>query len=316
MVDVVLAFDVGGTKTAAALVDAEHTILDSVVAPTPAADGPEAVIATMVDLASTLLGRTRRARIRAVGVGTAGVVDVPRGTIISATDTFAGWPGTPVARRVADELVRIGVGAVPVHVQNDVDACALGEAKYGAARGTSDVIVVAVGTGVGAGVIVDGRVIRGARHVAGEIGHLPIAGAAHLCCPCGRPGHLEALGSGTGMHRHYLSLGGDPAVEDARGIVVRAAGGDATAGRALDESAASVGRALAGIATLLDPGCIVVTGGVAGIGDAWWRPMERAFRDELIDVLAELPLRRGELGGDAQLYGAAAAAWERVEAES
>ncbi|GAA1757421.1 ROK family protein [Agromyces humatus] len=316
MVDVVVAVDVGGTKTAAALVDAEHTILDTATAPTPAADGPGAVIATIVDLASTLLSRTEPARVRAAGIGTAGVVDVPRGAIISATDTFAGWPGTPVAARVADELVRIGVGAVPVHVQNDVDACALGEARYGAARGASDAVVVAVGTGVGAGVIVGGRVIRGARHVAGEIGHLPIAGADHLRCPCGRPGHLEALGSGIGMHRHYLALGGDPAVADARRIVARADSGDAIARRALEESAAAVGRALAGVATLLDPECIVVTGGVTGIGEEWWLPMERAFRDELIDVLTDLPLRRGELGGAAQLYGAAAAAWDRVDGKS
>ncbi|MFD4421196.1 ROK family protein [Agromyces sp. NPDC058484] len=316
MADVVLTYDVGGTKTAAALVDADHTILDTVVAPTPAADGPDAVIATIVDLASTLRGRTETARIRAVGIGTAGVVDVSRGEIISATDTFTGWPGTRLADRVRDELARLGVGAVPVDVQNDVDACALGEARHGAARGASNVVVVAVGTGVGAGVVVDGRVIRGARHVAGEIGHLPIAGADHLRCPCGRPGHLEALGSGIGMHRHYLSLGGDPGVADARGLAARAAAGDATAERALEESAAAVGRALAGVATLLDPECIVVTGGVTGIGEAWWLPMQRAFRREVIDVLAGLPLRRGELGGEAQLYGAAAAAWDRVDGES
>ena len=118
----------------------------------------------------------------------------------------------------AASATRLAPSAV-VHVQNDVDAHALGELRHGAAVGARSALVVAVGTGVGAGIIVDGRALRGARHVAGEIGHVPTPGAEHLLCPCGRRGHLEAIGSGVGMHRHYLSLGGDPAVTDARGIV-------------------------------------------------------------------------------------------------
>ena len=223
MTGVVLAVDIGGTKTAVGLADRDDTLLDVATAPTPASDGPQAVVRTILDLGGVLLGRSRRCplAVRGVGIGTAGVVDVNTGSIVSSTDTMSGWTGTPLAagaRGSGDALARSAV----VHVQNDVDAHALGELRHGAAVGARSALVVAVGTGVGAGIIVEGRALRGARHVAGEIGHVPTPGAEHLRCPCGRLGHLEAIGSGVGMHRHYLSIGGDPAVTDARGIVARA----------------------------------------------------------------------------------------------
>jgi hypothetical protein len=122
-------------------------------------------------------------------------------------------------------------------VQNDVDAHAAGEAWLGAAAGLASVLVVAVGTGVGGAVVMDGTPLRGAHHVAGEIGHLPTPGAEGLRCTCGRPGHLEALGSGPALHRHYMSLGGAPESPDARDVVARAAQGDPTAVRAVQGGA-------------------------------------------------------------------------------
>jgi glucokinase len=308
MGEVVLAVDIGGTKTAAALADRDDALLRTEVAATPAAGGPAAVVATAVALAERLLSGTGL-RLSGVGIGTAGVVDAGRGTIVSATDTFADWPGTPLAA-----LVRAGLGAhlppdAPVAVQNDVDAHAAGEYRHGAAAGAASALVVAVGTGVGAGLVLDDKAVRGAHHVAGEIAHLPVPGAAHLRCPCGRFGHLEAIGSGIGMHRHFRYLGGDPGIADARGVATAAAAGDPIARRALDESAAAVGRALAGAATLLDPERIVVTGGVPNIGESWWFPMRAAFHSEAIDALQNTPILPGTLGDDAPLRGAAASAW-------
>ncbi|MCC2031490.1 ROK family protein [Microbacterium allomyrinae] len=311
MTDAVIAVDIGGTKTAVAVIDRDERIIDTLVAPTPGPDGPDAIIGTVVGLVSALAGRSDD-DIRALGVGTAGVVDVGCGAIVSATDTLANWAGTPLAARLREELAGvIGVNGL-VHVQNDVDAHALGELRRGAAVGARSALVVAVGTGVGAGIILGGAPLRGARHVAGEIAHIPTPGAEHLRCPCGRAGHLEALGSGIGMHRHYLSLGGSPAVADARGIAALALDGDPIAGRALEDSAAAVGRALAAAVTLIDPERVVVTGGVAQIGDVWWQPMERTFRAEVIDALDDVPIVPGVLGGRAPLIGAAASAWELV----
>ncbi|WP_423494560.1 ROK family protein [Microbacterium esteraromaticum] len=314
MAEVVLAVDVGGTKTAAALAGRDDVPLATRVAPSRAADGPDAVIATITDLATSLLDAAdaetgERTMLSGVGIGTAGVVDARAGTIVSSTDTFADWPGTDVSARVHARLAdRLIEGAV-VAVQNDVDAHAAGEYRHGAAAGASSALIVAVGTGIGAGVIVDGRPLRGAHHVGGELAHLPIRGADHLRCPCGRIGHLEAIGAGIGLHRHYLSLGGDPAVSDSRAVAAAATAGDERARQAIADSAAAVGRALAGAASLLDPERIVVTGGVPRIGEAWWDPMLAAYRAEAIDALHTTPILPGALGGDAPLRGAAASAW-------
>lgn len=309
--EVVLAVDIGGTKTSAALVDRDDVLLRTETAPTRAAEGPAAVVSTVAGLARRLLDGSRE-RIAGVGIGTAGVVNASTGTIVSATDTFSDWPGTPVARLVREALGELLVPDAPIVVQNDVDAHAEGEHRRGAAAGAASVLVVAIGTGVGAGLIVDGRAVRGAHHIAGEIGHLPTPGAAHLRCPCGRRGHLEAIGSGIGMHAHFRSLGGDPLVVDARGVAAAAADGDPIAIRALSESAAAVGRALAGAATILDPERIVITGGVPKIGDAWWTPMLRAFADDAIDALQSTPILPGVLGDDAPLWGSAASAWRAI----
>ncbi|WP_199182579.1 ROK family protein [Cryobacterium sp. N19] len=313
MREVVLAVDIGGTKTVVALADRGDVLLDTASAPTPALFGPDAVVRTVVDLAAELLARSPGVRALGAGIGTAGVVDVGAGSIVSATDTFTDWAGTPLAALLRTGLV--GLLATPgiVHVQNDVDAHAAGEYLHGAASGADSALVVTVGTGVGAGIILGGRPLRGARHVAGEIAHVPTPGAGHLRCPCGRFGHLEALGSGVGMYRHYLSLGGEPVVIDARGIAERAHAGDPVACRAVEDSAAAVGRAIASAVTILDPERVVITGGVARIGDLWWDAVRRSFHAEVIDVLQQVPLVPGRLGDDAPLRGAAASAWDVIE---
>lgn len=313
MIDVVLTVDIGGTKTAVGIADRDDVILRSRTAPTPALDGPESVVATLVALARDVLSGAGDVRVVALGIGTAGVVNVGTGSIVSATDTMARWAGTPLAADVRAALGDLLPTGAPIHVQNDVDAHAMGEFRHGAAAGATSALVIGVGTGVGGGVIIDGGPLRGAHHVAGEIAHMPVPGAAHLWCPCGRYGHLEALGSGIGMHKHFLHLGGDPAITDGHGIVAAARAGDAVARRALVESAEAVGRGAAAAVTLLDPEVVVITGGVAQIGADWWEPMERAFRSEVIDVLTEIPLRRGTLGGDAPLRGAASSAWTALE---
>lgn len=313
MRDVVLVFDIGGTKTAAALADRDDVILTRAIAPTPALEGPEQVVATLVALAREILSGEGDVRVLGVGVGTAGVVDVTTGSIVSATDTFARWPGTQLAARVREALGDLLPAGAPVHVQNDVDAHAVGEFVHGAARGSSSALVIAVGTGVGGGIILNGTALRGAHHVAGEIAHMPVPGAEHLRCPCGRMGHFEAIGSGIGMHNHFLSLGGSPEITNGQGIVAAARAGDAIAAQALRESAAAVGRGAAAAVTLLDPEAVVITGGVAQIGEDWWGPMETAFRAEVIDALSSVPLLAGRLAGDAPLVGAAASAWNALE---
>lgn len=310
----VVGVDLGGTKTAAALVEPDGAVVAARSVPTPAHAGPDAILDAVAALVVTVAGRDAP-RVAGVGVGTAGVVDARTGTIVSATDALAGWAGTDVAGGLRSRLVHLLGADVPVAVQNDVDAHAAGEVWRGAAAGRESVLMVAVGTGVGAAVVLNGTPLRGAHHVAGEIGHMPSPEAAGLRCGCGRPGHLDAIGSGPALHRYYLALGGDPAARDTREVCARAAAGEEAAHTAVRTSARAVGRAIAGVVTVLDPAVVVIGGGMADAGEPWWGSMEAALREELVDPLATLPLARSTLGGEAAIIGAARGAWDLLAGE-
>ncbi len=319
--DLTLAVDLGGTKIAGAFVDRRGHMGPVRTVPTPAKHGAESVVHAVGCLLQRVLqggwpddgAVDACAAVRALGVGTAGVVDVPTGTIVSSTDTLSGWAGTRLRAEVGAHATAILGRDLPVHVQNDVDAHALGESWRGAAAGARSVLVVAVGTGIGASLVIDGALLPGAHHAASELGHLPIREADHLRCPCGRPGHLEALGSGAGMQRHYRWLSGDDSVVDARGVVALAHTGDPTAHQAVRESAAAVGRGVAAVVAALTPEVVVISGGLVGAGTLWWLPMEQALRTELLGVREDVPVVPGRLGVAAPLLGAAFSAWRLVD---
>lgn len=308
---VVVGVDLGGTKTAAALVDVDGQLGPIRSVSTPATAGPGAILDTVAHLVQDLIDeereRVRGAQVLGVGVGATGVIDADAGTVVSSTDAIRDWAGTAVADGLAARL------ELPVVVENDVDAHATGEVWLGAAAEASSALMVAVGTGVGGAVVLDGRALHGAHHVAGEIGHVPAQGAEGLRCPCGRSGHLEAIGSGPALHRYYLSLGGEPNSPSTWDVMARAVAGETLACRAVRDSAGAVGRSIAGVVTVLDPAVVVIGGGMAEAGAPWWQAMEDALRAELIDVLADLSVVPATLGGSAAIAGAARAAWDLVD---
>ncbi|WP_433320611.1 ROK family protein [Micromonospora chersina] len=296
----VLGIDIGGTKTAAALVDRGGRVLQRREAPTPARSGPEAVLDAAARLAADLLG----AAAGPVGVGTAGTVDPTTGTIRYATDSLPGWTGTPVADALAARLGR------PVRVTNDVNAAALGECWAGAGRDHAHVLLVAVGTGLGGALVRNGRVEAGARGAAGEVGHLPAPGAERLRCGCGRHGHLEAIASGSGLAAAYAVETGTQVT--GRTVADRAAAGDAVARRVVDRAGAALGAALAGLVALLDPDAVLVAGGAAG---ALLPAASAAYAAEVPAGWAGVPLRPAALGADAVLVGAAGLAMDSHDLE-
>ena len=284
-----IGIDVGGTKIAGGLVERDGTVAARATVPTPAADGPAAILDAIAELA----GRLRVPRVTGVGIGTGGVVDHAAGTIVSANGLLRGWTGTPVAAVLSSRL------GLPVTVENDGNALALGELRFGAARGLDSALCVAVGTGVGGGVIAGGELLRGARHTAGEVGHMPVSGAEGLRCNCGRTGHLEAVASGPAMAgRHGAGL-------DLRAVAARALDGDERAVQVIEEGAAALGTAIAGLANALDPRAVIVGGGVAAIGDLYWTPLRAAVRAH---ALAGPEVRPAALRTDASIAGAAAPA--------
>jgi glucokinase len=296
----VVGIDIGGTKTAAALVGPSGQVLERREMPTPARSGPEAVLDAAARAATDLLGATTGP----VGVGTAGTVDPATGSIRYATDSLPGWAGTPVADALAARLGR------PVRVTNDVDAAALGECWAGAGRDRAHVLLVAVGTGLGGAVVRIGRVEAGARGAAGEVAHLPAPGAERLRCGCGRYGHLEAIASGSGLAAAYAIETGTRVT--GRTVAERAAAGDGAAQRVVERAGTVLGAALAGLVALLDPEAVLVAGGAAG---ALLPAASAAYSAELPAGWADVPLLPAALSADAVVVGAARLAMDGRDIE-
>ncbi|HEX6417526.1 MAG TPA: ROK family protein [Acidimicrobiales bacterium] len=278
--DTALAVDVGGTKLAVARVDAAGRLSDRRTVPTPAHAGAEAMWARLAGL----MDEVRRGDEVVVGAGCGGPM-APGGTAVSPLNIPA-WTGFPLRDRLA------GLTGLPAHVDNDAKALALGEGWVGAARGHGAFIAMVVSTGVGGGIVLDGRLLDGAAGNAGHVGHVIVEPDGRLC-GCGARGCLEAEASGTGIR---AATGGDPAAaaEDVR-----------------RRTGTLVGRAVASVANLLDLRLAVVAGSVAlGYGETFF-----AAAQAELDARARIEFARGArivpagLGDAGPLVGAAAVGW-------
>jgi glucokinase len=293
----IAGIDIGGTKIAAVLAGADGTVYARRTVEAPAARGGDA----MADAAASLVDdmvRASRATVVAAGVGAAGVVDHEAGVIRTASEMFRDWAGYPLADALTDRL------ALPVRVENDVNAFLLGETVWGAAR-ASDVLGVMLGTGVGGAIVLDGVLRHGPHGAAGEIGHTPGYGSRR--CTCGQSGHLETVASGTSLARRYSENTGRR-VASAREVADRARSGDAEAEAVFNAAGRALALACAGAAGLLDLSTAVIGGGVTRA----WDLLEPAIAETLVTdaPISGVPLRivRGTLGGDAVALGAASAA--------
>lgn len=299
--------DLGGTKTAAGLVTASGEVLLRREASTPAPDGPEAVVATIVRLAAEVVeAAPDPAGVLAAGIGAAGVIDPVRRVVLSATDTLPGWAGTEIGERVEATL------GLPVAVDNDVRAHAVGEARYGAGRGCETVLVVAAGTGLGGAFVLDGRPLSGAASAAGHFGHMPSVEAQGLPCTCGRQGHLEMIAAGPAVLSAYRRAGGSTEAADTRQVFARANGGDELAAAVIRTAGAALGRAVGGLLNALDPDVVVVAGGLSQTSELWWGPLRSGVAEEAIDLVRDRPVVAASLGADAAIVGAAALAFDAV----
>lgn len=293
--------DLGGTKIAAGLIAADGTVLASASVPTPATQGAQAVLDAVAALVTELSAApaAKDVDIAGLGLGAAGVIDAGTARVLSATDTILHWAGTDLA---AELLARTGLR---VRAVNDVHAHGLGEAWRGAAAGSSNALLLAVGTGIGGSHLLAGIPQTGAHHVGGHMGHFASPLASGVRCSCGRSGHLEAIAAGPAIHRNYLRLGGDPTVADTRELTARAHAGDQLAGQALRTGALAVGIAAGSLANILDPELIVLSGGMIGAGSLWWDAVREGFATEAIDPLQHLELLPATLGNNAAIIGAA-----------
>lgn len=296
MTDSILALDIGGTKIAGGvLVDGAH-LEHRLQVPTHAELGAEAVMAVAIDLADRLRECTPAAT--AIGVGTVGQVDYSTGRVLFANANLPGWTGMPIRERVELAL------ALPAFVGNDVHLHALAETHAGAARGYRCVIMAAIGTGIGGGLILDGRLWTGVSGLAGELGHIQIQRRGPRCA-CGKVGCLEALASGPRIAAAYARATGLHSPISTQEVASRAAGGDQVAIQAFHTAAVHLGQALSGLVNVLNPDCLVIGGGVAEVGDLLLAPL-RAYviRQALPANTRNLAIVQAQLRSDAGVFGA------------
>jgi glucokinase len=309
-----IGIDLGGTNLRVAIVDGDGAIVADEREATPT-DLPKLVeaIAARVDGLVSAHGD-----VTAVGVGAAGLVD-HEGTIHYA-------PNIPMFRRARVGAALLDALAMPVVVDNDANVAAFGELRHGAARGKRDVLVITLGTGIGGGLILDGRVYRGAHGFAAEVGHWQLDPDGDRCA-CGEPGHWEAAASGTALGRlgreraaagdaPGLLAAADGAVDAITGLHVSDAArtGDADALEILEEYGRRVALGFVALGNILDPELIVVSGGVVELGDLLLDPIRRAFDGHLEGAEYRPPVEvvAAELGSQAGVIGAAAMARELV----
>ncbi|WP_052849009.1 ROK family protein [Streptomyces avicenniae] len=304
--DLVAAVDIGGTKIAGALVDGTGELLHRVQRPTRAAESAANVLGALTEVVTALTAHALWPRVAAVGVGSAGPVNARTGTVSPVN--IAAWRDFPLVARITDTA-----GPLPVTLVGDGAAIAAGEHWRGAARGRTNALCMVVSTGVGGGLILDGKLRPGPTGNAGHIGHISVDFDGELC-PCGGRGCVERIASGTNIARYALASGWRPGGDGdttAAGVAVAAAAGDPVAREAYERAARALAAGIAATATLVEIETVVVGGGVGQAGDVLFAPLRRALTG-----YATLPFVRGlevvpaELGTDAGLVGAAAASWQ------
>lgn len=298
--DSVIGIDIGGTKISAARVaDNGRMVGEVLVTRTPAREGPQAVLAAAEHLVTQLAAF---GGVQGVGVGSAGAFDTS-GRVVSATDHLVGWVDTDVAGTLS------AATGLPVTALNDVHAAALGESRHGAGQ-SSRLLLVAIGTGLGGALVVQGRPDLGAHGLAWSIGHLPAPDVPPRRCSCGLEGHTEPWASGPGIALSYLQATGVNL--DSREIGRLAAAGDPPALAAVHAAATTLGSAIATASVVADPNIVVIGGGVAQLGDVLLGRVREAYRASALPRLRDLQIRRAALGVNATMVGAADAAWDEL----
>ena len=304
-----IGVDVGGTKVAAGVVDDEGKVLARTRRPTPGAS-PRHVEDTIAAVVADLRAEHQ---VDAVGIGAAGFIDVEGARVLFAPNLT--WRDEPLRDEVAK---RVGL---PVVVENDGNAAAWAEHRYGAGQGERNLIMVTVGTGIGGGIVLDGALFRGRAGIAGEFGHVQVVKDGRRC-GCGQKGCWEQYCSGRALLHEareiadvqpsrgarLLELGnGEPEGIEAPEVTQAAREGDPAALACFEEIGYWLGQGLADLTAVLDPGVFVIGGGVSDAGELLLAPARRTYAEVLTGTGHRPPpeVRLAELGNEAGLVGAA-----------
>ncbi len=296
-----IGIDLGGTKVEAIALDPSGRELARLRAPTPAGDYP-GTLAVIADMVAALESRT--GEIGSVGVGIPGILSPATGVVKNANSTML--IGRPLDKDLEAVLGR------PVRLANDANCFAVSEAADGAGAGHHVVFGVILGTGVGGGVVVGGRILTGRNAVAGEWGHNPLPWPGDderpgPPCYCGKRGCIESFLSGPGLARDYLEHGGDATLEagaTAAAVAELAEAGDAMAAAALARYEERLARSLATVINLVDPDVIVLGGGLSNVARLYAN-VPRLWQDWVFSDRADTPLKKHRHGDSSGVRGAA-----------
>jgi glucokinase len=315
---VYLGIDIGGTGIKAAIVDERGNILHHAETPTCATEGAAAVLDRVRRLALSLVDRAGT-QVMGCGVGSAGRIDHRRGTVVFASGNLPGWTGTALGPELAKTL------GMPVVVDNDVNAAAIGEAWIGAGKGTADFLMLTLGTGVGGAVMVGGRLWRGARWGAGEVGHMALYPGGEGC-NCGGIGCAERYVSAKALTRRANEgLEGHRPFRGIRDVIAAAEKGPAdrreAARKGVERWTADLALFLMNLQMAFDPQVIILGGGIVRLG-YWWDRLLEASSKECRPRSLTTRLKRAHLGPQAGVVGAARLAmlsqqrWERAREQA
>ena len=309
MKEYAFGIDLGGTTAKIGLFTTSGALLEKWEVATDTFNAGEHILE---NLAAAVLGKMKEKSIQpeqveGVGIGVPGpVLDSSIVPIVCAN--LGGWGERNVSAQLSGLL-----DGLKVLVGNDANVAALGEIWMGAAKGAKNAVMVTLGTGVGGGVVVNGKVIDGVHGAGGEIGHITVNRHETAVCGCGKRGCLEQYSSATGVVRCMKKLldenpdtpcvlrGTEFAAKD---VFDAARNGDALAAREVDEMSDTLGMALANIASTVDPEAFLVGGGVARAGDVLFAPLNKHFQEYAFKSCRETPIKQASLGNDAGIYGA------------
>ncbi|GMA63948.1 ROK family protein [Alicyclobacillus fastidiosus] len=298
---VALGIDVGGTNVKVAFVKEDGTVLAQGSIPTDPERGPEQFATGVAEYAKALADDHRLPweSVFGAGVGLAGFLDVEKGWIEESVNLH--WYDVPMG-----ELLEKALGK-PVRMDNDANVAALGEVWLGAGRSSRTALCITLGTGVGAGIVIDGRIHRGVSTMAGEIGHIQIKNDGELC-NCGHRGCLETLSSATALVRHAKEAGlvGQSGDLTAKEVFDLADAGNTVAQSVVADMIRWLALGISVGANLLNPDVIVIAGGVVNAGDSLIEPLRAAFQEEaLLRVARACNIVPATLGSQAGVLGAA-----------
>lgn len=305
-----IGVDVGGTKVLGGVVDENGTVLKTARRSTPK-EGGKALTAAIAEVANEL---KTEFSVQSVGVSAAGWVSSDRKTML-ATPNISGWNGVNL-----DSELEALIG-LPIAIENDANAAAWGEARFGAAKGKAHVLLLTIGTGLGGGIVIDGKLHRGAFGIAAEVGHMRVVPDG-LLCGCGAKGCFEQYGSGSALMRHTreaieknpsaateLLARGNGKFEGLTGIEIMEAAreGDPIAIEAFETTGRWIGAGVASLSTILDPETVVIGGGVIEAGELLLAPIRAAAKEHMpfSDILPMPTIVGATLGNQAGLVGVA-----------